>query len=148
LSLMYAGGGGSASWLLVGYLAANLTGLAMAIRYGDRSRPSRLDVVCASGAAAALVIWLTADALSEAITFNLLANAIATLPTIKNARQGYEPVLPWFMTSAAAFLSIVALQAADFTAAATPIYFAVVNTLLLTLSLQAYARGRRPVSRT
>jgi hypothetical protein len=111
------------------------------------SRPTPFTIACAAASVAAVVAWRLTAAPELAIALCILADLLATLPTLGKAyrspRTEYAP--PYLLSMLAMLLTIGTVTHGGFTAYGFPVYMLVVNGVLFafaTLPLAPIVRGR------
>lgn len=88
-----------------------------------------IDKVCLVLAILAIILWLITGEPITAIILSVLADFIATLPTvIKTYREPHsEPVIPWFLIVIAAILSVFSSTKLDLANLLFPIYVIMID---------------------
>ncbi len=101
----------------------------------------KFDYLCGLFSFLALILWLITKDANIAITFAILSDAAAAIPTLKKAWQNadtetYWPYIGGLFSVATAFFAV---QFWDFSSLAFPVYLVAINLVLIL----AIARGNR-----
>lgn len=112
------------------------------------SRPTPFTLACAAASVAAVVAWRLTAVPELAIALCVVADLLATLPTLGKAyrspRTEYAP--PYLLSMLAMLLTVGTVTDGGFVAYGFPLYMLVVNGVLFafaTLPLAPVVRGRR-----
>lgn len=93
------------------------------------------DIVCGVLSIIGLVLWLITRVGNVAITFSILADALAAVPTIVKAYKYPDTELawPWIATVVGVVLTLLTLNELTFANSGFIIYILIVNTLIFAL---------------
>ena len=93
------------------------------------------DLVCGVLSLIGLAMWLITKEGNLAITFSILADGLAAIPTILKSYRYPDTELawPWLATSVGVVLTLLTLQQLNFANSSFIIYILVVNTLIFAL---------------
>src|SRR6185369_3694083 len=86
---------------------------------------TRFDVTCGAFSFAGLVLWYITQVGNVAIAFAILADVLATIPTLVKAYRfpTTEATWPWLAISANGFFTLLTVKIWDFAHVAYPLYF-------------------------
>lgn len=118
----------------------------------DRSafRPTRFTALCGTAALVGVVLWQLTENAEVAIVFCIVADLLATLPTLRKAYAdpGSEYAPPYLLSVLAMIVTLGTVEHRDVTSCAFPLYMLLVNATLFAfaaLPLARMARGRQDV---
>jgi len=96
---------------------------------------TKFDVVCGVLSVVGLILWLVTKVGNVAITFGILADALAAIPTIVKAYKypDTEIAWPWIATVFGVVLTLLTLSELTFANSGFIIYILIVNTLIFSL---------------
>jgi hypothetical protein len=96
---------------------------------------TRFDILCGVLSIIGLILWLITKVGNIAITFSILADALAAIPTIVKAYNHPDTELawPWLATVVGVVLTLLTLNELTFANSGFIIYILIVNTLIFTL---------------
>jgi len=96
---------------------------------------TKFDVVCGVLSVVGLILWLVTKVGNVAITFGILADALAAIPTIVKAYKypDTEIAWPWIATVCGVVLTLLTLSELTFANSGFIIYILIVNTLIFSL---------------
>lgn len=96
---------------------------------------TRFDLACGVLSLLGLVLWLVTRVGNVAITFSILADGLAAIPTIVKAYKypHTEIAWPWLATVVGVVLTLLTLDALTFANSGFIIYILVVNLLIFSL---------------
>jgi hypothetical protein len=96
---------------------------------------TKFDIVCGILSIIGLILWLITKVGNIAITFSILADALAAIPTIVKAYQYPDTELawPWMATVVGVILTLLTLNELTFANSGFIIYILIVNTLIFIL---------------
>lgn len=96
---------------------------------------TRFDVLCGVLSIIGLVLWLVTKVGNIAITFSILADGLAAIPTIVKSYKYPDTELawPWIATSFGVVLTLLTLTELTFANSSFIIYILVVNVLIYSL---------------
>lgn len=96
---------------------------------------TRLDLVCGALSIIGLILWLITKAGNIAITFSILADGLAAVPTIVKAYKypDTEIAWPWIAAPFGIVLTLLTLTELTFANSSFIIYILIVNTLIFSL---------------
>jgi hypothetical protein len=96
---------------------------------------TKFDIVCGILSIIGLVLWLITKVGNIAITFSILADGLAAIPTIVKAYQYPDTELawPWMATVVGVVLTLLTLNELTFANSGFIIYILIINTLIFTL---------------
>lgn len=103
------------------------------------------DYVCGAFSALALVLWYLTSNPNLAITFSIVADAVAGAPTIIKARREpeTESIWPYFVGMLVPITSFLVTSTWSFSVLAFPSYLIAVNVLLVSLIIKSRG-GKKP----
>ena len=96
---------------------------------------TRFDLVCGVLSILGLILWLVTRVGNIAITFSILADALAAIPTLLKAYRypDTEIAWPWIATAFGVVLTLLTLNELTFANSGFIIYILIVNTLIFSL---------------
>jgi hypothetical protein len=96
---------------------------------------TKFDLVCGVLSMIGLVLWLVTKVGNVAITFSILADGLAAIPTLVKAYQypDTEMAWPWMATVFGVILTLLTLNELTFANSGFIIYILIVNTLIYSL---------------
>jgi hypothetical protein len=96
---------------------------------------TKFDVVCGALSILGLILWLVTKVGNIAITFSILADALAAVPTLVKAYKypDTEIAWPWIATVFGVLLTLLTLNELTFANSGFIIYILIVNTLIFSL---------------
>lgn len=96
---------------------------------------TKFDLVCGVLSMIGLVLWLVTKVGNVAITFSILADGLAAIPTLVKAYQYPDTELawPWMTTVFGVILTLLTLNELTFANSGFIIYILIVNTLIYSL---------------
>ncbi|MBL8080862.1 MAG: hypothetical protein JNM55_23015 [Anaerolineales bacterium] len=96
---------------------------------------TKFDLVCGVLSMIGLVLWLVTKVGNVAITFSILADGLAAIPTLVKAYQYPDTELawPWMATVFGVILTLLTLNELTFANSGFIIYILMVNTLIFSL---------------
>lgn len=96
---------------------------------------TKFDLVCGVLSILGLVLWLVTKVGNIAITFSILADALAAIPTLVKAYRypDTEIAWPWLATVFGVVLTLLTLNRLTFANSGFIIYILIVNTLIFSL---------------
>lgn len=96
---------------------------------------TRFDLVCGVLSILGLILWLVTRVGNIAITFSILADALAAIPTLIKAYRYPDTELawPWIATAFGVVLTLLTLNELTFANSGFIIYILIVNTLIFSL---------------
>jgi predicted CDP-diglyceride synthetase/phosphatidate cytidylyltransferase len=96
---------------------------------------TKFDLVCGVLSILGLILWLVTKVGNIAITFSILADALAAIPTIVKAYKypDTEIAWPWIATVFGVVLTLLTLNELTFANSGFIIYILIVNTLIFSL---------------
>jgi hypothetical protein len=96
---------------------------------------TKFDVVCGLLSILGLILWLVTKVGNIAITFSIMADALAAIPTIVKAYKypDTEIAWPWIATVFGVVLTLSTLNGLTFANSGFIIYILLVNTLIFSL---------------
>ncbi len=96
---------------------------------------TKFDLVCGVLSMIGLVLWLVTKVGNVAITFSILADGLAAIPTLVKAYQYPDTELawPWMATVFGVILTLLTLNELTFANSGFIIYILIVNTLIYSL---------------
>lgn len=106
----------------------------------------KFDIVCGVLSMIGLILWLVTKVGNVAITFSILADGMAAIPTIVKAYKypDTEMAWPWIATVFGVVLTLLTLNELTFANSGFIIYILLVNTLIF--SLVQFRIGEKPDS--
>jgi hypothetical protein len=108
---------------------------------------TKFDLVCGVLSILGLILWLVTKVGNIAITFSILADALAAIPTIVKAYKypDTEIAWPWIATAFGVVLTLLTLNELTFANSGFIVYILIVNTLIF--SLVQFRVGEKPGSK-
>ena len=96
---------------------------------------TKFDLICGALSILGLILWLVTKVGNIAITFSILADALAAIPTLVKAYRypDTEIAWPWIATVFGVVLTLLTLNALTFANSGFIIYILIVNTLIFSL---------------
>lgn len=96
---------------------------------------TKFDLLCGVLSMVGLVLWLVTKVGNVAITFSILADGLAAIPTLVKAYQYPDTELawPWMATVFGVILTLLTLNELTFANSGFIIYILIVNTLIFSL---------------
>jgi hypothetical protein len=96
---------------------------------------TKFDLVCGVLSIFGLILWLITKVGNIAITFSIIADALAAIPTIVKAYKypDTEIAWPWIATAFGVVLTLLTLSELTFANSGFIIYILIVNTLIFSL---------------
>jgi hypothetical protein len=96
---------------------------------------TKFDLICGVLSMAGLILWLVTKVGNIAITFSILADALAAVPTLVKAYRypDTEMAWPWIATVFGVVLTLLTLNGLTFANSGFIIYILIVNTLIFSL---------------
>ena len=96
---------------------------------------TKFDLVCGVLSILGLILWLVTKVGNVAITFSILADALAAIPTLVKAYKYPDTELawPWIATVIGVILTLLTLNELTFSNSGFIIYILIVNTLIFSL---------------
>jgi hypothetical protein len=96
---------------------------------------TKFDLVCGVLSILGLILWLVTKVGNIAITFSILADALAAIPTLVKAYKYPDTELawPWIATVFGVILTLLTLNRLTFANSGFIIYILIVNTLIFSL---------------
>ena len=96
---------------------------------------TKFDLICGVLSIVGLILWLVTKVGNIAITFSILADALAAVPTLVKAYRypDTEIAWPWIATVFGVVLTLLTLNRLTFANSAFIIYILIVNTLIFSL---------------
>jgi hypothetical protein len=96
---------------------------------------TKFDLVCGVLSIIGLILWLVTKVGNVAITFSILADSLAAIPTIVKAYKypDTEIAWPWIATVFGVVLTLLTLNELTFANSGFIIYILIVNTLIFSL---------------
>jgi hypothetical protein len=111
---------------------------------GVRSRVIGFDLACGASALVGLVAWLVTSRPAAALLFCIVADLVATAPTLRNAyRRPFDECAPtYLMSSVAMAITLLTADQWVFGQVALPLYILAVNAALYAvIRIRAMATG-------
>jgi len=98
-------------------------------------RITKFDLICGALSIFGLILWLITKVGNIAITFSILADALAAIPTLVKAYKypDTEIAWPWIATDFGVVLTLLTLNGLTFANSGFIIYIFAVNTLIFSL---------------
>jgi hypothetical protein len=98
-------------------------------------RITKFDLICGALSIFGLILWLITKVGNIAITFSILADALAAIPTLVKAYKYPDTELawPWIATDFGVVLTLLTLKGLTFANSGFIVYIFVVNTLIFSL---------------
>ena len=96
---------------------------------------TKFDLVCGGLSIIGLILWLITKVGNVAITFSILADGLAAIPTIVKAYKypDTEKAWPWIATTFGVVLTLLTLNELTFANSGFIIYILIVDTLIFSL---------------
>lgn len=96
---------------------------------------TRFDLVCGLLSILGLILWLVTKVGNIAITFSIVADALAAIPTLVKAYKHPDTELawPWIATVVGVVLTLLTLKELTFANSGFIIYILIVNTIIFSL---------------
>ena len=96
---------------------------------------TRFDLVCGLLSILGLILWLVTKVGNIAITFSIVADALAAIPTLVKAYKYPDTELawPWIATVVGVVLTLLTLKELTFANSGFIIYILIVNTIIFSL---------------
>ena len=96
---------------------------------------TKFDLICGGLSILGLILWLVTKVGNIAITFSILADALAAIPTLVKAYRypDTEIAWPWIATVFGVVLTLLTLNGLTFANSGFIIYILIVNTLIFSL---------------
>jgi hypothetical protein len=96
---------------------------------------TKFDLVCGALSILGLILWLITKVGNIAITFSILADGLAAVPTIVKAYKYPDTELawPWIATVFGVVLTLLTLSEWTFANSGFIVYILIVNTLIFSL---------------
>jgi hypothetical protein len=118
--------------------------VVVGLRYGDRHF-EKIDIFCLVGAVAGLVLWLVFGSPEIAIIATVAVDFIGSVPTLWHSWKApsEETASTFFLSSFAAFLSLLAVERVSVTNLTFPLYLFLMNSvigLLITVRQKAHKK--------
>lgn len=109
---------------------------------------TRFDLICGVLSILGLILWLVTKVGNIAITFSIMADALAAIPTLVKAYKypDTEIAWPWIATAFGVVLTLLTLNGLTFANSGFIIYILIVNTLIF--SLVQFRIGKKLVQKT
>ena len=103
---------------------------------GIRRHLTPFSVSCGLFACLGIVLWRITDDPNIAITFSIIADVFASLPTIKKVYDdpSSEYPFPYFLSTIGMLITILCIETWTFTVCAFPIYMLCINIILFSLA--------------
>lgn len=95
-------------------------------------RVGRFDALCGGSAAAGIVLWQISSDPAPAIVFSILADILASLPTLAKAYEtpGSERAYPYFVSILSMTVTLLTISDWKFVECAFPLYMLLINTAI------------------
>lgn len=96
---------------------------------------TKFDLVCGALSILGLILWLVTKVGNIAITFSILADALAAIPTLVKAYKypDTEIAWPWIATVFGVVLTLLTLKGLTFANSGFILYILIVNTIIFSL---------------
>ncbi len=135
----FSAGARDSIWAPAGYMAGQIAVAALSFRYG-KGGLGALDIACLCGAGAGLALWALSGSPLLALGMVMAVDALGAIPTIRKAyhEPGSESRTGWLLLCAGNGLNLFAINEWSLGVAAYPVYFFLINAVILALVL-----GRR-----
>ncbi|MEK7179987.1 MAG: hypothetical protein AAB706_00770 [Patescibacteria group bacterium] len=103
-----------------------------------KARFTVFEYACLTISVISIVIWIVSQNPSLALTFNLIADFIAALPTLKKVYldPSSENATTWIIIVIADILSLFAITEWSYGIVLLPLYFLLISTTIMLLSLR------------
>jgi hypothetical protein len=143
-----AGGANDSNWVPLVYIFMPLTIALLSIKYGVGGS-DRFDYWCIVIAVGGIFLWWMLQLSSIALVFFLIADFVATLPTI--VKSYYNPEeedsFSWLITFSASVINIFAIDMWTFSVAIYPIYSAIIYGIIVFFLALKMNKFKQPVFR-
>jgi hypothetical protein len=98
---------------------------------------TKFDLICGALSAAGLALWLVTKVGNVAIFFSILADGLASVPTIVKSFKypETEKAWPWLISDLGGLITILTIRKWDFATASFPIYY-FICTLIIYIIIQ------------
>lgn|SRR5512143_1076316 len=129
-------------WAPAGYMVGQIAIAVLSLRFG-KGGFGRLDAACLIGAGAGLAIWAVTSIPMAALGTVMIVDALGAVPTMAKAYHdpGSESLNGWLLLCAGNGLNLFAIGTWSLEVAAYPVYFFVINAIILALLLRRRAGG-------
>lgn len=109
--------------------------IASFINKKSKWKITKFDLICGILSGVGLVLWLITKVGDIAITFSIIADGLAAVPTVVKAFKypDTEVAWPWLATASGAALTLLAIKGWSFTNSGFIIYIFLVNILVFAL---------------
>ncbi len=127
----YALGARATLWIPLSYLVGCFGIFILSLKYGEK-KWTRFDLICLSGAAISLLVWvLSANALLS-LLLNILIDFFGILPTIRKVYlyPRTEAFFPWLLVCIASVLNMFAITEWRFAIWIYPAYLLIFNAII------------------
>lgn len=96
---------------------------------------SKFDMICGALSILGLILWIITEVGNIAITFSILADGLAAVPTIVKSYKYPDTELawPWIATAFGVLLTLLTISGLTFANSGFIIYVLLVNTLIFSL---------------
>jgi hypothetical protein len=102
------------------------------LKHDTRRHFTPFTLICGVLAVLGVILWRVTSIPELAIVFSILADIFATLPTLRKAYhdQSSEYALPYFLSMASMFITLLTIQDWAFAVYAFPLYMLIINMVL------------------
>ena len=133
----YASGARDTIWAAIGFTIGQASVALVSLRYGTGGW-STFDKACLAGAGLGLFAWALSGSAFLALIIAMMVDAVGALPTIRKllAEPDSESRTAWAVFSIGNILNVLAIERWTIEIALFPVYFLIVNGVVLLLSLR------------
>lgn len=139
----YAAGARDTIWAALGFTIGQAAVALVSLRYGTPGW-SALDKACLAGAAMGMAAWALSGSAFLALLIAMAVDFIGAIPTIRKALRepDSESRAGWILFGIGNILNVLAIERWTPEIAIFPIYFLLVNGIILALSLRKPKKSR------
>ncbi|HSB46882.1 MAG TPA: hypothetical protein VLD37_02625 [Candidatus Bilamarchaeum sp.] len=133
----YAAGARDTIFAAAAFTLGQASVALVSIRYGTGGW-SIFDRLCLGGAFLGIILWFASGSALLALVFAICVDFLGAMPTIKKLLEepGSESRAAWTVFSLGNLLNVLAIESWTMEIALFPLYFLVVNGIVLALSLR------------
>ncbi len=136
LASYIASGATDTIWVVWAYAILGIVVFILSLKYGVGGF-EKLDVICLSGAAIGIILWITTSDPHYALYLSVLCELLGYIPTIKKTyyQPETEDKLAWIIAWFGGFLNLFAINALAFDIIIYPAYVILIDTVVVLLIL-------------
>lgn len=132
------------AWQMVAYIVGAICVIGVSVYKGAALGWNWIDSISLVIVIIAVGLWGISGNPNVAIVLSLIAITIGSIPTVVNLWKTptREPLLPWILILAGGICGVLAIPALNIAAALAPLWFFILQFLVVSLILRRYGKFR------